>query len=331
MIDILQYLPPGTKRNPSGWWSFNAPCCVHNGETPDKRKRGGVKLEGDNWGYHCFNCGFKTRFMHGQPLSNNSKKLLSWLGVDDATIQKINLDSLKNRKIHDIIENRTHVSEDIVFKNIFFKKTALPADARSIMRSDTWAIDYLASRGLHYRDYDFKISPNSGGRNKRRIIIPYKYSDDIVGWTSRFLDDKLPKYLNQHQQEGYVFGLDMQKDDWDYIIVMEGIFDAISIRGAAVLHNEINDKQAALLRRQGKEVIVVPDQDKAGMVLAQQAIDMGFSISIPEWPDDIKDVNDAVAKYGRIATLISIINNKETGKIRTVRAINNCKKRLQLA
>lgn len=330
MIDVLQYLPPGTKRSPSGWYTFNAPCCVHNGETPDKRKRGGLILDGSDWAYHCFNCGYKTRFVHGQPLSKGAVALLTWMGADETAIRKINFDSIKNRKIHDIIKHRSDAQEEIVHKNIFFAPKALPGDARGILSTDTWAVEYLAGRGLHYKDYDFKITPNSGGRNARRIIIPYKYSDDIVGWTSRFLDDRTPKYLNEHQQPGYVFGLDMQHDDWDYIIACEGILDAVSIKGTALLHNEINEKQAALLRRQGKEVIIVPDQDKPGMVLAEQAIECGFSLSIPEWPDTVKDINDAVAQYGRIATLISIIANKETGKIRTRLAINNCKKRRKI-
>lgn len=327
MIDILQFLPPRTKRTPSGWFSFNAPCCVHNGETPDKRKRGGLILDGDNWSYHCFNCGFKTRFVHGQALSRSATNLLKWMGADDEIIRKINLDSIKNKKIFDVI----HTREQRVVKNIFFKKQELPPTARGIMSCDRWAIDYLRNeRGLDYHAYDFKISPQEKGRNKRRILIPYHYGEDIVGWTSRYLDTFTPKYLNEHQPLGFVFGLDLQQDDWDYIIVVEGIFDAISINGVAVLSNEITTEQLATLRRQGKEIIVVPDQDKAGMDLAEQAIREGLSLSIPEWPYNVKDVNDSVKKYGKLATLISIIANKETGNIRTRLAINACKRRKKL-
>jgi DNA primase len=90
-----------------------------------------------------------------------------------------------------------------------------------------------------------------------------------------------------------------------------------------VLHNELNEQQIAILRRQGKEVIVVPDQDKAGMVLAAEAMKAGFSISVPEWPDDIKDVNDAVKKYGKIGTLLSIISNRTSSKIKGKVALTN--------
>ena len=39
---ILTAVPANKKKTPSGWLSFNAPCCVHNGETQDKKKRGGI-------------------------------------------------------------------------------------------------------------------------------------------------------------------------------------------------------------------------------------------------------------------------------------------------
>jgi len=331
MIDILQYLPPRSKKSPSGWFSFNAPCCIHNGETPDKRKRGGLILDGGDWSYHCFNCGFKTRFVSGQQLSLKSKKLLQWMGVDEATIQKINLDSLKNKKIYDIAKDRTNSRNEVIQRNIFFKKQELPTSARSIMTCDKWAIDYLKdARGLDYHDYPFKITPQAQGRNKQRILIPYMYGEDVVGWTSRYLDDRAPKYLNEHQQPGYVFGLEMQKSDWDYIIVSEGPFDAISIRGVAVLHNELSEQQQAILRRQGKEIIVVPDQDKAGLVLANQALEAGFSISIPNWPADVHDINEAVKKFGKLGAILSIISTKTSSKVKAKVMLNNLIKRKKI-
>ena len=44
---ILTSLPANRKKTPSGWISFNAPCCVHNGETADKKKRGGIMASAD--------------------------------------------------------------------------------------------------------------------------------------------------------------------------------------------------------------------------------------------------------------------------------------------
>jgi len=330
MFDILQYLPPRTRKSPSGWYSFNCPCCIHNGETPDKRKRGGVIVDGDDWSFSCFNCNYKARFKSGQQLSLKSRNLLKWMGVTEDTIKKINFESLKHKKIYDIAKDRTDERNEIIQNNTFFTKVALPASARGIMKCDKWAVDYLKSRGLEYYNYPYKITPQEPLRNARRIIIPYMYSGDVVGWTSRYLDDKMPKYINENTSPGYVFGLDMQKNDWDFIILVEGIFCAISINGTAVLHNEMNENQMALLRRQGKEIIVVPDQDKAGLVLAKEALEAGFSISVPNWPDHVKDVNDAVREYGKLGTLLSIIAMKTTSKVRAKVMINNLVTRKKL-
>lgn len=331
MIDILQYLPPRTRKGPSGWFSFNAPCCVHNGETPDKRKRGGIILDGEDWAYHCFNCNYKARFKNGQQLSLKAKNLLKWMGVPEDTIKKINLESLKHKKIYDIAKERTNARDEIIQHNTFFEKVELPPQARAIMTCDKWAIDYIKDeRGMDYHDYPFKITPQDPGRNKRRILIPYLYSGDVVGWTSRYLDVKLPKYINENTSPGYVFGMDAQKADWDFIIVVEGVFCAISINGAALMHNELSEAQAALLRRQGKEIIVVPDQDKPGLVLAEAALEAGFSISVPNWPMHVKDVNDAVKEFGKLGALLSIIATKTSSKVRARVMLNNMVTRKKL-
>ena len=41
-----------------------------------------------------------------------------------------------------------------------------------------------------------------------------------------------------------------------------------------------------------------------------------WAVSIPEWPDGIKDVNDAVIRLGRLGTLLIILEAKETSKIK---------------
>jgi DNA primase len=125
----------------------------------------------------------------------------------------------------------------------------------------------------------------------------------------------MPKYI-QDIQHGYVFGTDLQRNTWQYALVVEGVFDALAINGLAVLHAEINDAQVRLIRGLGKEIIVVPDQDEAGMKLVDRAIELGWAVSIPEWPDGCKDINDAVIQLGRLGTLLTILQAKETSKIK---------------
>ena len=305
MIDVLSYLPGKRKSTSSGWISFNAPCCVHNGESADRRQRGGIKATDQGWSYHCFNCGFTASFVLGRNLSFKARKLLSWLNVDRNEIERINLESLKHRNIEGILNERQQVSQKL--QGIEFEDRDLPADTQPL--NDT-AIQYLADRGIH-ADYPFlyKTMPRPG------IVIPFTHDNQVVGHTTRFLDDRTPKYI-QDIQHGYVFGTDLQRDSWQHVLVMEGVFDALSIGGLAVLHAEINDAQVRLIRSLDREVTVVPDQDEAGMRLVDRALELGWAVSIPNWPTDVKDVNDAVRRYGQVVTLLSIFEARNTSRIK---------------
>ena len=83
-----------------------------------------------------------------------------------------------------------------------------------------------------------------------------------------------------------------------------------------MLHAEINDAQVRLIRSLGKEITVVPDQDEAGVKLIDRALELGWAVSIPNWEPGIKDVNDAVVKFGKVATLLTIMQARETSKIK---------------
>jgi DNA primase len=98
--------------------------------------------------------------------------------------------------------------------------------------------------------------------------------------------------------------------------VCEGPFDAISIDGVAILGSEISDQQKTLINQLKREVIILPDRDSAGKKLVDQAIENNWSVSFPNWDPDIKDANEALLKYGRLATLYSIIRSKETSGLK---------------
>jgi hypothetical protein len=95
MIDVISFLPAKRKQTSSGWISFNAPCCIHRGDTQDKRSRGGIKPSPDSsWSYHCFNCGYTASFVLGRNLTFKARKLLQWMNVPTEEIERINLEIL---------------------------------------------------------------------------------------------------------------------------------------------------------------------------------------------------------------------------------------------
>jgi len=306
MIDVVSFLPGKRKQTASGWISFNAPCCVHRGDSQDKRSRGGLKPNADSsWSYHCFNCGYTASFVLGRNLTFKARRLLEWMNVPQEEIERINLESLKHKSIEGLLGERQDIIQKL--QSIEFEDRDLPADTQEL---NDFAKEYLQNRCITL-DYPFlyKTMPRRG------VVIPFTHNNQVVGHTTRFLDDRTPRYI-QDIQPGYVFGTDLQRNDWQVAIVVEGVFDALSINGLAVLHAEINDAQVRLIRSLGREVVVVPDQDEAGVRLVDRAVELGWAVSMPEWPADVKDVNDAVIRWGRLATLLTIMQARETSRIK---------------
>lgn len=314
MIDVTAYLPARRKPSASGWISFNAPCCEHNGESRDRRSRGGIKTSAAGWSYHCFNCGYTASFIIGRTFSFKARRLLSWLGVPPEEVERINLESLRHRNMEGLLSDRQRLSNTL--QGIEFEERELPPAAELVTTQHQRHWDYLRSRCVP-ADYPVMtvLENDSVHWTRPQVIVPFTYDNKVVGYSSRMLDNRQPRYIHD-TQPGYVFGTDLQGEDWRYALVVEGVFDALSVGGLAVLHAEINDAQARLIRGLDREVIVVPDQDAAGMKLVDRALELGWSVSMPDWPADVKDVNDAVIRWGRLATLLTILQARETSRVK---------------
>lgn len=304
---VSSYLPAKRKKTPSGWISFNAPCC------DDKRQRGGfIVNDGGAVSYHCFNCQFKASWQPGRQISRKMNQFMRLLNMSDDVISQLRLEALRlneesNREIKTFIPK--------------FDKRELPIDAQPIesLLNDPPekllpVLEYMYSRGLYLEDYDFYWTPKIGFNN--RLIVPF-YKDGVcVGYTARAINDAKPKYISE-QQPSYVFNLDRQNpNDRAFAIVCEGPFDAISIDGCALLGAEIKEGQDFLLKQLGKEIILVPDRDHEGPKTVEQALEFRWSVSMPDWPEGIKDVNDAVCKLGRLATLHMIISSRQSNSLK---------------
>jgi DNA primase len=236
---------------------------------------------------------------------------LGWLGVSDAEIDHLNLESLRHRSINGILEERQQTFNAL--STIEFEECDLPPYAELLTQEGNYK-DYVRQRAVP-EDFPVMAQMQNDGVHWTRphVIIPFTHDNKIVGYTCRFLDNKTPKYISD-SQPGYVFGTDLQKTQWQHVLVVEGIFDALSIGGLAVMHNTISDSQARLIRNLGREITVVPDQDMPGVDLIDRAMELGWAVSIPNWPDGCKDVNDAVVKLGKLGVLLTILQARETNK-----------------
>jgi|TARA_R110001592_G_scaffold18884_3_gene78137 hypothetical protein len=297
---------------------------VYNGETADKKKRGGLMTSADGTvSYHCFNCGFKSSYVIGRKLTYKMRQFMGYIGIPDDTIKKLAIEAMREEESDIKYEKK---------KFITFNRKNLPNNTKTL---DTWlekyttgtlsdteqkSIDnmltYLSSRGIGPDWYDFMYSSSKVWDVHQRLLIPFYWKGDVVGFTGRMFEESNGVKYYTDVWPGYVFNMDAQ--DWTrkFVLVTEGPFDAITISGVSILGSEINDTQRELIDGLGRQVIVVPDRDAPGEKLINQATEFGWSVAFPDWGEGVDDVAEAVQKYGRLFTIQSILKTTEKTKLK---------------
>jgi 5S rRNA maturation endonuclease (ribonuclease M5) len=332
--DAVKLLLPSKRKtnSTSGWISFNAPCCHHNGESADTRGRGGLVFNPDGGtSYHCFNCNFKASYQPGRHLTYKFRKLLSWLGASENEVKRLVIDAIR---VKELVAPETLVEVEEA-EPINFKARPLPEEAQTFVGWETYytlsaenprvynvpadyhnSVMYAAERNIDFIKYDLMWTPETSYNLHKRVIIPFTWKNEVIGYTSRTFDDNVkPKYHSSYEPN-YVFNTDKQLKDAKFVIVVEGPFDAMAVDGVAVLSNECSEIQADIIDSLGREVIVVPDADKAGAKLVDQAVEYGWSVSFPVWQETHKDVASAVEEYGKLFVIKSIIEAKQSNRLK---------------
>jgi len=320
--DVIRTYLPSQKVGHNGWISFNCPVCLSNGQPrPDTKRRGGVQFpDGDSIRYSCFNCHFKAGWQKGQHFSGKFRQLLKGIGMPEIEVQRLIIDTIREQEtqglIIPIVAPRTAYTPT-------WKPVKLPDNTRPLSEclSDPRAVrvaEYLHSRHLLDRA-DWWWSDSKDFEIFNRAILPLTYNGEVVGWHARLAEEgvKHPrrKIVKKHDTD-YIYGLDAQQADRRFVIIIEGQYDALAISGLSVGTNRISQNQADVINALGKEVIVVPDKDRAGRDLEEDAIKYGWSVSFPVWDKGIKDVAKAVETYGSLFVLKNIIEHRETNKIK---------------
>lgn len=326
---VIQHLPSNKKTNPSGGWSICCPMCMSRGESRNDTKfRGGLTPQADgSFVYHCFNCKFATRHEKDGRVGKNLMKFLVALGIDSRQIPLgLRLLRKDEKMAAKIVPNDR---DDVALE---FNVERLPYGSRKVtdwLNEDPIpellleALDYLASRGNPvFEGWTYFWTNSKNYSMDERVIIPFYHHGKIVGYTARTFTDnkKLSKYYAKTQAD-YMFNQDKLEGDSEIIFLMEGVFDAISIKGIASMGNMLTDKQINLLNKSNKEIIVVPDRSRTGSALVEQAIEQKWKVSIPQWDfGNIDDVANATKEYGRLYTvdsiLKSVLTNPETIRMR---------------
>ena len=319
---IEQHIGP-LKQTPSGWRKRNCMLCHLRGQSSDKRERFGIVYVDDGLTLNCFNCGFMTGWRPGSLLGDKMVFFLGALGVPEEDVKRLKFETF--REANNIKTKGFTLKGSITAK---WREIDLMEDCRPLRfwienecndKDFLRAISYTDKRNL--LDID-KIywTPNKERLFNKRFVFPFFYKGKIVGYTGRLskesTDKSIPKYLSE-MPPSFIYGVDDQQDhEQKFIIVNEGITDAVVTNGIGVLHNKINADQAALINSLSGEKILCPDRDKDGDELIEIAIENKWFVAFPNWGRDekggpVKDASKAAELYGQLLTLKSIVDARE--------------------
>lgn len=320
------------KPSSNGWLKRCCMLCHTQGHGKDTRNRFGIQFNPESIAVNCFNCGFSAAHFFGKPLSKSFKFFLKNINIDDDFIKHLEFEIFKiSNKISIFREGdeENSLKSQFAYVSIFDKwaPVKLPKDS---MPLSFWidnnltdpdflkVLDYSKKRKILEFD-NFYWSPIKEHNIYHRLIIPYYYQKQIVGFTSRLCydlsDKRIPKYYQKCPHD-FVYNLDNQQP-WarKTVIVTEGVLDAWTVDGVAVL-GEVSQTKIDIINRLQKRVIVCPDRDKKGSDLVDIALNNGWAVCNPKWETGIKDAAQAAEKYGRLLTLHSILTSAIDDKMK---------------
>ena len=181
------------------------------------------------------------------------------------------------------------------------------------------------------------------GRNGRlydkfrnRLMLPViDTRGDVVGFGSRVIDNSEPRYMNTTETITYskrriLYGLNLaKKTKRPNIILCEGNLDVVTLHQAgfdnavASMGTALTVEQTRLLSRFTKELVLCYDNDNAGQLATQRALELlnnsEFSVKVLKLPNRMvdgkptkQDADDFIKNYGP-AAFENLLSGSENG------------------
>lgn len=315
---VRDKLPLHNRPTASGWYPLLCKVCSSNIR---KGARAGVLFDGCSVKYNCFNCGAKFTYTLGTArVSREFKRIMSCYNTTDDDIGLALIDTAASMKMEDLISNvpligkRPAPTTPVDPPTIPLPKSFKMLEGECSPIADQ-ARRYLTDeRRIDPNSYPFLIAAHSNESWRDRLIIPIFKGNNLIHYSGRDLTGLKPaKYKKcDYSTEHVLFGFE-ELEGRGPLYVYEGIFDALLIPGVAVLGNRMSKGQINWLNRSPRQKVIVPDRWGNGGVLAEQGLDLGWSVSLPDIGDSAKDITDAVREYGKIYVLKSMIDNTYSG------------------
>ena len=200
------------------------------------------------------------------------------------------------------------------------------------MRAKGYSKEELLAAGL-------AAAGKNGGiydKFRNRLMLPVIDSrGDVVGFGSRVIDNSSPKYMNTTETVAFskrrvLYGLNLaKKTKRPNIILCEGNLDVVTLHQAgfdnavASMGTALTQEQVRLLSRFTKELVLCYDNDKAGQLATDRALELlrntEFKVKVLRLPQRLVDGNyvkqdaDDFIKYQGRDAFESLLSGSENG------------------
>ena len=171
---------------------------------------------------------------------------------------------------------------------------------------------------------------------RNRLMLPVIDSrGDVVGFGSRVIDNSSPKYMNTTETVAFskrrvLYGLNLaKKTKRPNIILCEGNLDVVTLHQAgfdnavASMGTALTQEQVRLLSRFTKELVLCYDNDKAGQLATDRALELlrntEFKVKVLHLPQRLVDGNyvkqdaDDFIKYQGRDAFENLLSGSENG------------------
>ena len=183
------------------------------------------------------------------------------------------------------------------------------------------------------------VAGKNGGiydKFRNRLMLPViDHRGDVVGFGSRVIDNSEPKYMNTTETPVYskrrvLYGLNLaKKTKRPHIILCEGNLDVVTLHQAgfdnavASMGTALTAEQIRLLSRYTKELVLCYDNDNAGQLATQRALELlnntEFTVRVLHLPNKMvdgeakkQDADDFIKAYGA-AAFENLLHGSENG------------------
>lgn len=321
--ELVRHYVPLVHGQANGWHRVYCEYCGDGSRT--KGPRGAWLFQDAMAAYHCFNNDCDGNFVPGrkEPCHGAMEGILEAFGVP---ANEVKLLAFRNRnyKPENAGKSRVTPITAIDLPSYFYPLAKAAKDDPLAEKARRFLMDEKRIRPSSYPFYlstgeletDDVYEQAKAKSTKNRLIIPAFRGDEMIYYQARRLDGvDTNKYLScDKPRANIIYNMDrLYEDIKSPLFVLEGFFDAHHLNGVAVMENDLSSQQIELLDRSPREKVVVPDYHTDNNRLAQTAVRQGWAISKPNFGSEVKDVTEAVCKYGRLFVAHEIVRNIKRG------------------